>query len=143
MLEHGSLISGFHHGQSGSLPDLKVGLILVYAYYPLIRYIFYKYFLPSCRWPFQLCSLCRLLHRGFKINVISFVYFYFMHLVPYLRNHCWFSVVRLHPCFPLRVLSSLAFRSLIHSELIFLHDVRSSLFCIWIFCFPSTIRYRD
>ena len=63
----------------------------------------------------------------------------FVHLVSYLRNHCQFNVVKLHPCFLLKVLSSLTFRSLVYFEFIFLHDVRSSLFCMCIFCFLSTI----
>ena len=130
---------------------LHIGVYLLTPYQIHIL----QYFLPSCSLSFTpfLCftlfihfTLCPLLHRGFKINIISFVYFYLV------TNTCALGIISkkslLIQCFTLvvfflRVLSSLTFRSLIHSELIFLHDVRSSLFCIWIFCFPSTIHYRD
>ena len=101
IMEHGSQISGCHHGQSGSFPGLQVAFILVYAYQPLIIYILYKYFLLSCRWSVQsfplfpsvpLVSLCVFccteVLRLMQSHLSIFTLLLLLHLVSDLRNRC-------------------------------------------------------
>ena len=114
--------------KSSSLPGLHAGLIQVCAYKPLIRYVFYKYFLPS----FSFCSLSPLLHRSFKLDKFHLSNFILLlihvHLVSYLRNHYWLNSWR----FTLRVLSF----QVLHFWVDFSTWCKSFIICMWIFCFP-------
>ena len=104
-------------------------LLMYFGYQLLVSHIICKYFLPFSRLSFHFVDGFLCCAKDFKFNQIPFIYFcfYFFCLWRWIQKLLlWFISKSVLPMFSSRrfMVSGLLFRSLIHSELIFVYGAR-------------------